>query len=45
MIMERHHLPLFLMNTLLILVDVSIGYHLVPGLLAREGEPETAGAL
>jgi len=35
-------LPLFLFNTLLIIIDASIGYHLAPRLLQGLGDPETA---
>lgn len=38
--MEQFHLPLFLVNTLLVLVDASLGYHFVPRLLAGLGDPE-----
>ncbi|MBI2354730.1 MAG: hypothetical protein HYV06_06840 [Deltaproteobacteria bacterium] len=42
--MERYHLPLFLLNTLLVLVDVSLGYHLTPRLLSGNAESVAAGA-
>jgi len=38
--MEQFHLPLFLVNTLLVLVDASLGYHFVPRLLDGLGNPE-----
>jgi hypothetical protein len=36
-------LPLFLLNTLLIIIDASYGYHLAPRLLRGLGDPKTAG--
>ena len=36
-------LPLFLLNTLLIIVDASLGYRFAPRLLQGMGDPETAG--
>ena len=36
-------LPLFLLNTLLIIIDASFGYHLAPRLLRGLGDPETSG--
>lgn len=38
--MEQYHLPIFIVNTLMILVATSIGYHLAPRLLAGMDEPE-----
>lgn len=40
--MESLLLPLFILNTLLIIADASIGYHLAPRLLQRLGDPEAA---
>ncbi|MDA8429541.1 MAG: hypothetical protein M0T70_09825 [Geobacteraceae bacterium] len=38
--MEQYHLPVFIINTLMVLVDTAIGYHLAPRLLAGMDEPE-----
>ena len=38
--MEPYHLPIFIINTLLVLVDTALGYHLAPRLLAGMDEPE-----
>ena len=40
--MAAFMLPLFLLNTLLIIVDASLGYHLAPRLLKGLCDPETA---
>lgn len=40
--MEQYHLPLFLVNMLLILGDAALGYHLAPRLLKGMGDPEMA---
>jgi hypothetical protein len=40
--MEPFMLPLFLLNTLLIISDASLGYHLAPCLLKGICDPETA---
>jgi len=37
---EPYHLAIFIMNTLLVLVDTTLGYHLAPRLLAGMDEPE-----
>ena len=42
--MENFLLPLFLLNTLMVLLDASLGYHLVPHLLAGVDDPEAADA-
>jgi hypothetical protein len=41
---EQYHLPIFVINTLLVLVDTAIGYHLAPRLLAGMDEPEAVEA-
>ena len=38
--MEQYHLPIFIINTLMVLVDTALGYHLAPRLLAGMDEPE-----
>ena len=38
--MEQYHLPIFIINTVLVLVDTALGYHLAPRLLAGMDEPE-----
>lgn len=38
--MEQYHLPIFICNTLMVLVVTSLGYHLAPRLLAGMDEPE-----
>jgi len=38
--MEQYHLPIFIINTLMVLLDTALGYHFVPRLLAGMGEPE-----
>ena len=42
--MEQFHLPLFILNTLMVLLDASFGYHLAPRLLAGVDDPEAADA-
>jgi hypothetical protein len=42
--MALFQLPLFLLNTILVLLDVSLGYFLSPRLLAGAAEPEAAEA-
>lgn len=42
--MEQFHLPIFIINTVLVLVDTAIGYHFAPRLLAGVGEPEAVEA-
>ena len=42
--MEQYHLQLFVFNTLMVLVDASLGYHFAPRLLAGMGEPEAVEA-
>jgi hypothetical protein len=37
---EQYHLPIFIINTVMVLVDTAIGYHLAPRLLAGMDEPE-----
>jgi len=41
---EQYHLPIFIINTLMVLVDTAIGYHLAPRLLAGMDEPEAVEA-
>jgi hypothetical protein len=41
--MEQFHLPLFILNTLMVLLDASFGCHLAPRLLAGVDDPEAAG--
>lgn len=42
--MEQYHLPVFILNTLLVLLDAALGYHFAPRLLAGMGEPEEVEA-
>ena len=42
--MEQYHLPIFIINTLMVLADAAIGYHLAPRLLAGMDEPEAVEA-
>ena len=42
--MEQFHLPIFICNTMMVLVVTSLGYHLAPCLLAGMDEPETIEA-
>ena len=42
--MDQFHLPLFLLNTLLVLLNASLGYHMAPRLLAGVDDPENATA-
>lgn len=42
--MEQYHLPIFIFNTMMILVDAALGYHFAPRLLAGMGEPEAVEA-
>jgi hypothetical protein len=42
MIMEQLHLPFFLLNIMLVLVDAALGYHLAPRLLAGMEDDEAA---
>jgi len=37
---EQHHLAIFIFNTLMVLADTALGYHLAPRLLAGMDEPE-----
>jgi hypothetical protein len=37
---EQYHLAIFIINTLLVLADTALGYHLAPRLLAGMDEPE-----
>jgi len=41
---EQYHLPIFIINTVLVLVATAIGYHLAPRLLAGMDEPEAVEA-
>jgi hypothetical protein len=41
---EQYYLSIFIINTLLVLVDTAIGYHLAPRLLAGMDEPEAVEA-
>jgi len=41
---EQYHLPIFIINTVMVLVDTAIGYHLAPRLLAGMDEPEAVEA-
>ena len=38
--MEQYYLPIFILNTVMVLVDTALGYHLAPRLLAGMDEPE-----
>ena len=42
--MEQYHLPIFIFNTLMVLADTALGYHLAPRLLAGMDEPEAVEA-
>ena len=42
--MEQHHLAIFIFNTLMVLADTALGYHLAPRLLAGMDEPEAVEA-
>jgi hypothetical protein len=42
--MEQYHLPIFILNTLMVLVVTSIGYLFAPRLLSGVGEPEAVDA-
>ena len=42
--MEQYHLPIFILNTLLVLADAALGYHFAPRLLAGMGEQESVEA-
>ena len=42
--MEQYYLPIFIVNTLLVLVDAALGYHFVPRLLSGMDEPEAVEA-
>jgi len=41
---EQYHLPIFIFNTLMVLADTALGYHLAPRLLAGMDEPEAVEA-
>jgi len=41
---EQYYLPIFIVNTLLVLVDAALGYHFVPRLLSGMDEPEAVEA-
>ena len=38
--MEQYYLAIFIFNTLMVLADTALGYHLAPRLLAGMDEPE-----
>ena len=40
--MDHYHLALFLLNSLLVLLDASLGYFMVPHLAAGTEDPEAA---
>ena len=42
--MEQYHLPIFIFNTLMVLADTALGYHLAPRLLAGMDEQEAVEA-
>ena len=42
--MEQYHLAIFIFNTLMVLADTALGYHLAPRLLAGMDEPEAVEA-
>ena len=42
--MEQYHLPIFVFNILMVLLDAALGYHFAPRLLAGMGEPEAVEA-
>ena len=42
--MEPYHLSIFIINTVLVLVDAALGYHVAPRLLAGMDEPEAVEA-
>jgi len=37
---EQYHLPIFICNTVMVLVVTALGYHLAPRLLSGMDEPE-----
>jgi hypothetical protein len=37
---EQYHFPIFIFNTVMVLVDTALGYHLAPRLLAGMDEAE-----
>jgi hypothetical protein len=41
---EQYHLPIFIFNTVMVLVDTALGYYLAPHLLAGMDEPEAVEA-
>jgi len=41
---EQYHLPIFAINSVLVLLDAALGYHLVPRLLGGLDEPEAVEA-
>jgi hypothetical protein len=41
---EQYHLAIFIFNTLMVLADTALGYHLAPRLLAGMDEPEAVEA-
>jgi hypothetical protein len=41
---EQFHLAIFIFNTLMVLADTALGYHLAPRLLAGMDEPEAVEA-
>lgn len=38
--MEQYHLPIFIFNSVMVLVATALGYHLAPRLLAGMDDPE-----
>lgn len=42
--MEQYHFPIFIVNTLMVLVDTALGYHLAPHLLAGMDDEEAVEA-
>lgn len=38
--MEQYHLTIFILNTVMVLVDTTLGYYLAPRLMAGMGEAE-----
>lgn len=42
--MEQYHLPIFMFNILMVLVDAALGYHFAPRLMVGMGEPEAVEA-
>jgi hypothetical protein len=42
--MEEYNLPIFIINTVVVLANTALGYHTAPRLLAGMGEPEVIEA-